>query len=167
MKVLLAALLVVSGVSAFAQKFEVKVIDHQENETDYSYVVPATFSSYSNANVNCNSGEYTTNCAGNGTTNGVSTPAHVVPFQVRGATLTLLLPDGRAAVVNCKSKFAERMAGPHGNRRDCRVPLVDTIEAYFHGDNAKLEWIVSLDGKKKQSETYKILAILDKPKAKN
>jgi len=27
-----------------------------------------------------------------------------------------------------------------------------------------LEWVVSLDGKKTQSETYKILAILDKSK---
>jgi len=30
--------------------------------------------------------------------------------------------------------------------------------------NAKLIWPVSLDGKKMQSETYKILGILDKPK---
>jgi len=36
--------------------------------------------------------------------------------HVRGATFTLLLPDGRAAVVNCESKFKERMAGPRGIR---------------------------------------------------
>jgi len=54
------------------------------------------------------------------------------------------------------------MAGPRGNHRDCRVPLVEAIQADFHGDNAKLEWNVSLDGKKMQSETYKIIAILDK-----
>jgi hypothetical protein len=42
------------------------------------------------------------------------------------------------------------------------VPLVDAIQADFHGDKAKLEWNVSLDGKKKESETYKIVAILDK-----
>ena len=87
-----------------------------------------------------------------------------MPFHVRGATFTLLLPDGRAAVVNCESKFKERMAGPRGNKRSCRIPLVDEIQADFHGDNAKLEWVVSLDGKKTQSETYKILAIMDKPK---
>jgi len=45
------------------------------------------------------------------------------------------------------------------------MPLVDTIQADFHGDNAKLEWVVSLDGKKTQSETYKIIAILDKPRS--
>ncbi len=44
------------------------------------------------------------------------------------------------------------------------MPLVDEIEADFHGDKAKLEWAVSLDGKKKQSATYKVLAILDNPK---
>jgi hypothetical protein len=42
--------------------------------------------------------------------------------------------------------------------------LVENIEAEFHADKAKLEWVVSLDGKKKQTETYKVLAILDKPR---
>lgn len=84
---------------------------------------------------------------------------------MRGATFTLQLPDGRGAIVNCESKFKERMAGPAGNHRSCRIPLVENIEAEFHGDNARLEWVVSLDGKKTQSETYKILAILDKPKS--
>lgn len=83
-----------------------------------------------------------------------------MPYHVSGATLTLLLPDGRGAIVNCESKFAEHFAGPRGNHRSCRVPLVADIDADFHGDKAKLEWVVSLDGKKKQSETYKVLAIL-------
>ena len=74
------------------------------------------------------------------------------------------MPDGRAAIVNCESKFKERMVGPAGNHRSCRMPLVENIEAEFHGDKAKLIWVVSLDGKKMQSETYKVLAILDKPK---
>jgi hypothetical protein len=67
-------------------------------------------------------------------------------------------------IVNCESKFAEHMAGPAGNRRSCRMPVVDSIQADFKGANAKLIWPVSLDGKKMQSETYKILGILDKPK---
>ena len=41
---------------------------------------------------------------------------------------------------------------------------MDDIEAEFKGDSAKLIWPVSLDGKKMQSETYKILGILDEPK---
>lgn len=68
------------------------------------------------------------------------------------------------AVVNCEGKFAEHFAGPAGNHRSCRKPLVESIQAEFNGDKAKLEWVVSLDGKKTQSETYKILAVLDKPK---
>ena len=86
-------------------------------------------------------------------------------YTVRGATFTLELPDGRLAVVNCESKFAEHMAGRAGNRRSCRMPLVQSIQVDFHGDKAKLIWPVSIDGKKLESETYKILGILDKPKA--
>jgi hypothetical protein len=33
----------------------------------------------------------------------------------------------------------------------------------FSEDKAKLKWPVSIDGKKIESETYKILGILDKP----
>ena len=164
MKLVAAVIVVVCSASssAFAQKLTVKIVDRQNNETDYSYVVPGHFSSYSSSSVNCSATSYSADCTGGGTTNGVSTPSQAVPFHVRGATLTLVLPDGRAAVVNCESKFAERMAGPRGNHRSCRVPLVADIDVDFHGDKAKLEWVVSLDGKKKQSETYKILAILQK-----
>lgn len=93
-------------------------------------------------------------------------------YHVRGATFTLQLPDGRAAVVNCESKYTPRGDAAVGvlpsllsGHRDCRMPLVESIQAEFHGDKAKLIWPVSLDGKKMQSETYKVLAILDKPKS--
>src|SRR5450755_3576902 len=72
-------------------------------------------------------------------------------LNLRGATLTLVLPSGDSAVVNCTSKFQERFAGP-GNVRSCRVPLVDEFEATFDGDKAKLFWPTSLDGKKTESE---------------
>jgi hypothetical protein len=158
-------LLLCPGAALFAQKYNVKIIDRKDNDTDYSYFVNSHFSSQSNATANCNTTDTNINCNGSSTTNGYSTPAHQVSFHVRGATFTLLLPDGRAAVVNCVSKFAEHMAGPRGNHRDCRTPLVDDIQAEFKGDKAKLEWVVSLDGKKMESETYKVLAVLDKPKS--
>lgn len=79
-------------------------------------------------------------------------------LNLAGATLTLQLPNGDAAVVNCTSKFQERFAGP-GNVRSCRVPLVDDFVADFSGDKAKLIWPVSLDGKKNATETYKIIAV--------
>jgi len=40
--------------------------------------------------------------------------------------------------------------------------MTNTIDAEFDSDNAKLEWPVSIDGKKKQNETYKIIGILTK-----
>lgn len=178
MKVFLVSLVLVCSVCASAQKLNVQIIGRQDSDTDYSYVVPGHYTSYSSSNgslsADCSTTDLgmtsSTNCDGSTnstrTTNGTITPAQEVSFHVHGATLTLQLPDGRAAVVNCRSKFQERMAGPRGNHRDCRVPLVDGLQADFHGDNAKLEWNVSLDGKKMQSETYKIIAILDKPNDK-
>jgi len=156
--------ILVSGTSASAQKLAVKIIDRQDSETDYTYFVPGHWFSNSNTNVNCRGDDLNVNCNGSTNTTGTVTPAHRVPYHVRGATFTLQLPDGRGAVVNCESKFKERMAGPAGNHRSCRMPLVENIQAEFHGDKAKLIWVVSLDGKKMQSETYKVLAILDKPK---
>jgi hypothetical protein len=47
--------------------------------------------------------------------------------------------------------------------QSCRDPLVKEIEADFKGKDAKLKWPVSLDGKKFDSETYKILAVIDEP----
>jgi hypothetical protein len=129
-----AVLIPVCASSASAQKLSVKIIDRQDKEDGYDYAAV-----YNNVAV------------------GKS-------FKVHGATFTLQLPDGRLAIVNCESKFAEHMAGRVGNRRSCRTPLVEAIQADFNGDNAKLIWPVSLDGKKMQSETYKILGILDKPK---
>jgi hypothetical protein len=160
MKFAVAALILTFAGTAAAQKLTVRVIDRRDGETDYSYVVPGHFNAQSNADVNC----YGSSCNGSETTNGSITPAHQVSYHVRGATFSLQLPDGRVVIVNCESKFAERMRGPEGNHRSCRIPLVDEVEADFHGDKAKLEWVVSLDGKKKQSETYKVLAIVDRPK---
>jgi hypothetical protein len=118
--------------------------------------------SNSNANVNCIGGINSANCNSSGQTTTTNIPGQQVSYHVRGATFTLKLPDGRVAVVNCESKFAERMAGPRGNRRSCRMPMVDGVEAEFKGDKAKLEWPVSLDGKKMASETYRIVAVLGK-----
>jgi hypothetical protein len=127
-------LMCICSASVSAQMLNVKIIDRQDREDSYDYAAV-----YDNVAV--------------GRT-----------FKVHGATFTLQLPDGRLAIVNCESKFAEHMAGPAGNRRSCRMPVVDSIQADFKGANAKLIWPVSLDGKKMQSETYKILGILDKPK---
>lgn len=136
------------GGLAFGQKLTVKIIDRQNSETDYSYVVPGRSTANSNSNVNCFGTGNNVNCNGTTNTVGTNVPAQQVPYHVRGATFSLLLPDGRIAVVNCESKFAERFSGPRGNRRSCRMPIVDDIQAEFDGDKAKLSWPVSLDGRK-------------------
>ena len=80
---------------------------------------------------------------------------------VNGATLTLRLPDRREVKVSCESKYALRL--DFINRRSCRVPPSDDVTAEFDGDQAKLIWPVSLDGKKTQSETYTILNVVAAP----
>jgi hypothetical protein len=160
MKVVLAAALLVPCCSVMAQKMEVKITNRQSNATDYSYVVPGRSSASTTGNANCYGGSSTINCMGSARTTGYSTASQAVSFSVTGATFSLLLPDGRVAVVNCVSKFTEHMAGPRGNHRSCRTPLLDNIMADFKGKNAKLIWPASIDGKKTDSETYKILAVL-------
>ena len=160
MKLVIAGLILACATSASAQNFDVKIVDRQDNETEYTYVVPSHFSSQTNSSANCVGDLNSANCMGTSRTTGSSTPAQQVSYHVRGATLSLQLPDGRVAVVNCESKFAEHFAGRAGNHRSCRVPLVDEIHVDFNGDKAKLEWPVSIDGKKTASETYKILGVL-------
>jgi hypothetical protein len=149
----------------FGEKIILKVVivDRQSHESRYTYFVPAQFVSHSNSTASCLATDSTVNCSGSTTTSGVSAPARSGAFDVKGATFSLQLPDGRIAVVNCDSKFAEHFAGRAGNHRDCRVPLVNELQTEFDGDKAKLIWPVSIDGKKMESETYKILGILAKP----
>jgi hypothetical protein len=151
-------LLMLSTSMHAAQKFNVKVIDRQNNSSTATYVVPGHSSSNSNANANCSGDLNYATCNGSANTTSSSTPALVGSYQVQGATLSLQLPDGRIAVVNCASKL--NWDNLNGAYRSCRMPLVNDIEAEFDGDKAKLEWSVSIDGKKKESETYKVLAVL-------
>src|ERR1700675_4931077 len=86
--------ILVCATLASAQKLAVKIVDRQDNDTDYTYVVPAQWFSNSNTNVNCG-GDTNVNCNGSTNTTGTITPAHQVSYHVRGATFTLQLPDGR------------------------------------------------------------------------
>jgi hypothetical protein len=158
MKLAIAGLVLACPASASAQKIDVKIVGRQDSQTGYTYVVPGHFSSQSNSNVNCNLNPYDVACTGSTSTTGSISPPQNISYSVRGATFTLQLPDGRVAVVNCVGKL--NWDNLNGAYRSCRAPLVDNIQAEFQGDNAKLQWVVSLDGKKTQSETYKVLAVL-------
>src|SRR5580658_3193882 len=142
-----------------ADRMKVTIIDRRDSESGYTYVVPGRIQSNANAAANCSATPSAANCSGSSNTTATVTPSFVGSYSVRGATFSLLLVDGRTAVVNCAGKANRTQIG-RGPRRDCRMPIVNDIEAEFSGDNAKLIWPVSIDGKKMESETYKIIGIL-------
>ncbi len=135
-----------------AEKLDATVLYRQNSDSDYNALVPG----YSG----------TTDCAadlGNPecyeTSRSAATPGEL-SLNVVGTTLSLKLPDGKVAVLNCVNKYSYK--GTALNRRSCGMPLVEHVQAEFKGDVARLEWPVGSDGKKTESETYKVLALLDK-----
>jgi hypothetical protein len=154
------------GLPMVAQSLSVKIVQRQTGETNYTYQTAGHGYSTGNGSADCNANSFgnstNVNCSASGTTMTTVTAPMVHSYSVTGATLSLLLPDGRVAVVNCVSKFAEHFAGPAGNHRSCRVPMIDDVNVEFKGKYAKIFWPVSLDGKKLESETYTILAVLPK-----
>jgi hypothetical protein len=157
---LLAAFAVLCPVAASAQLLNVKIVQRQDKQTQYTYEVAGHSSTTGSGSADCFGSGNSVNCSASGNSNTTTTAPHLVSFSVSGATYSLLLPDGRVAVVNCTAKFAERFAGPIGNHRSCRQPINDDLQVEFKGKNAKLLWPVSLDGKKMESETYIILGLI-------
>lgn len=146
-----------SGVgSVYAQKLETSVLYRQNSDNSYIAVIPG----YSDPTA--------PDCAADLGNSDCYNPTHAtkigstppVTYNVVGTTLSLLLPDGKVAVVNCLNKYSYK--GNYMNRRSCAMPLVEHVEADFNGNSAKLKWPVGADGKKIESETYKVVAMLDK-----
>jgi len=146
-----------------AQKFDVKIVNRQTSESEYAYVVAGSSQTNTTANAACNGSVNGAICSGTAKSTTSTIPSQVRSYSVTGATLTLQLPDGRLAVVNCASKLNITDFSSSAPRRSCRIPPVDDIQAEFDGNSAKLKWSVSIDGKKTQSETFKVIAVLDKP----
>ena len=140
----------VSTVSA--QKIDATVLYRQNSDTGYTALVPGFTPAGS---VDCAADVFNSVCRH------PAQPASGEPsLDVVGTTLSLLLPDGRVAVVNCLDKYSYK--GTAINRRGCAMPLVEHVEADFDGHSAKLRWIFSPDSKKTESETYRVIALLDK-----
>src|ERR1035438_3715955 len=78
-----------------AERVKVRIVDRQDSEQGYSYVVPAQVQTRSNTNVNCTAYPNAVGCNGTTQTTGTVTPAYQGAYSVRGATFSLLLPDGR------------------------------------------------------------------------
>jgi hypothetical protein len=168
-------------------RIAVRVIQRQSSETGYSYLVPGYISTHSSAYANCSGttrgtltadtygqaigstytastygtyrGTTDTSCNSSGDSTTTVAPPRQIAYSVRGATLSLRLPDGRVAVVNCDSKYAPKF--DYINQRSCREPLTNEFEAQFNGEKAKLIWRVGISGEKEKSETYRLIEILE------
>jgi len=142
-------------------KRDVRIINRQDSNTSYTYVIRGYSRTSTNANVNCYEFGNSVNCSGSGSSTTSNRPAITGSYQVQGATFALELPDSRIVIVNCNRKLNWTDFSTTNTYRNCRIPLTNNIEAEFKGDKAKLFWNVSIDGKKLRSETYKILAVID------
>ena len=158
----ISALLVTCSAAVLGQTMNVKIVQRHDSETAYTYVVPGHFDSTSDTDLNCRAGSTNLNCSGTTTTNGTVTAPREISYSVTGATFSLLLPDGRIAVVNCVSKYSYKYGGDYDHQRSCRTPLMDDVQVEFKDKSAKLIWPAGVNGKTFESETYRILAVLGK-----
>lgn len=142
--------------SAAAQKLDATVLYRQDSDISYHAVIPGFSGPAADITGACTLDPDPANCPDPGQ-NG-STPGEI-SYTLVGTTLSLLLPDGKVALVNCVNRFSAK--GNYVNRRSCGMPLVEHVEAEFTGQTAKLKWPVGTDGKI-QSETYRVVALLDK-----
>lgn len=146
--------------SASAQKLDVSVLYRQDSDVNYFAVIPGyTSQAASDSSPNCTLDPNPADCTPSTAANGLLSERGDVAYNVVGTTLSLLLPDGRVALVNCVNKYSPK--GNYINRRNCGMPLVDHVQAEFSGKTAKLKWSAGPDGKA-ESEIYKIVAFLDK-----
>ena len=151
--------LAVSIRSASAEKLQVNVLYRQDSDVMDHAVVPG----YSGPNADitgaCTLDPDPANCPA------PQQASNEPVYTLVGTTLSLGLPDGRIAVVNCVSRHSAN--GNYVNRHSCGMPLTEHAQAEFTGQDAKLSWTVGQDGKKTESETYKVVAFLAKPAAVN
>jgi hypothetical protein len=146
--------------TASAQKLDVSVLYRQDSDINYFAVVPGYSSpAASEVSPNCALDPNPADCSPNTQANGLLSSQGEVTYNVVGTTLSLLLPDGRVALVNCVNKYSPK--GNYINRRSCAMPLVDHVQAEFNGKTAKLKWSTGPEGKA-ESETYKVVTFLDK-----
>lgn len=153
---LAVASLTFSVQSAFAQKIEASVLYRQDSDNRYIAVVPGYSGPDADITGACMLDPDPANCPAVDSTSARGE----VNYMLVGTTLSLLLPDGRVALVNCVNRYSAK--GNYVSRRSCGMPMVEHVEAEFIGQSAKLKWQVGTDGKKTESETYKVVAMLEK-----
>lgn len=143
--------------SAFAQKIDVSILYRQDSDNRYIAIIPG-YTGPEEADVTgaCMLDPDPANCPPVESTMTNGSPN----YMVVGTTLSLRLPDGRIALVNCQNRYSAK--GTSINRRSCGMPMVEHVQAEFVGQNAKLEWPVGSDGRKTETETYRVIALLEK-----
>jgi hypothetical protein len=155
---ILAVLLLVYVVAPSpiaAQKMSVRIVSHRIGGQEYSRYVPGVALNNGNATANCGAYGNTANCSGSANGSSVYVPAHVVTGYIKDIDMVLLLPDGRKVHVGCEDRLRTMWKGPHY----CKNPTTDDAEADFSGREVKLKWVVGIDGKKKDSETFIIYGV--------
>jgi hypothetical protein len=153
----MAFLLIATSVQLVrAQKLDATVLYRQTSDSNYFAVIPGYTITPNEGGTDCSLEPLSEACAAPSHAN--AAPGQV-SYNLVGTTISLLLPDGRVALVNCVNKYSSR--GNYISRRICEMPLVEHVETELNGKNAKLKWPVGTDGKI-AAETYRIVAILDK-----
>lgn len=148
----------ISAVSAAAQKVPVNILYRQDSDIVYHAVIPGYSGPNADVTGACTLDPDPANCPDpNQSADAKGTPTYLLS----GTTLSLRLPDGRIALVNCVSRHSAN--GNYINRRSCGIPLSERAEAEFVGQNAKLSWTLGTDSRKVESETYRVVAVLAKP----
>ena len=142
-----------------AQKLEVSILNRQDSDLNYFAVIPGHSSAAVDNSPSCSLDPNPADCTPANGGNAILSSQGEVTYNVVGTTLSLLLPDGRVALVNCVNRFSPK--GNYINRRSCGMPLVERVQAEFSGKTAKLKWPVGGEGKV-ESETYKLVALLEK-----
>jgi len=148
--------------SARAQKLDASVLYRQDSDVAYHAVIPGYSGPNADVTGACTLDPDPANCPA--PRNSADTSAEPT-YTLIGTTLSLGLPDGRIAVVNCVDRHSTR--GTYINRHSCGMPLVERVGVEFSGRSAKLSWPAAPDGKRTETETYRVVAVLAKPADNN
>ena len=154
--------LALSAVSTTAQKVPVSVLYRQDSDVVYHAVIPGYSGPNADVTGACTLDPDPANCPD---PNLNSDPKGIPTYLLSGTTLSLGLPDGRIALVNCVSRHSAN--GNYINRRSCGMPMSERADAEFTGQSAKLSWALASNGNKIESETYRVVALLAKPGENN
>jgi len=155
---LAAVSLSISSASAAAQKVPVNVLYRQDSDVVYHAVIPGYSGPNADVTGACTLDPDPANCPD---PNLNSDPKGTPTYLLSGTTLSLGLPDGRIALVNCVNRHSAN--GNYINRHSCGMPMTERADAEFTGQSAKLSWILASNGNKAESETYRVVALLPKP----